>query len=179
MRPRLALLALLLAPAPASATPVTAYAMGQVTRDFFTPDHGTSLYDFAIGEHVFLRILYDLDPPRPGELSPVSIAVDMESEFGFRRTIKTTPLARSRGSEVGGVLRLSFDSDPIGFALVLGESTGTATFTRDSILGSEGFAADIVRVADDSAFPSPEPSTLALGMVGMTLIGITRWRIAA
>ena len=67
MRRPFPLLLLLVAVAtpPARALPVTGYAIGQVTenRSFSSPGGGPRLYEFTVGEAVYVRFTYDLDPP--------------------------------------------------------------------------------------------------------------------
>jgi PEP-CTERM motif len=147
-----------------------------VKQNYYGPDAGAGTYDFTLGELVFIRFVYDLDAPPITPTSTARIAVEISSEFGFRRAFSSSGLTRSSGSEAGGVLRLNLDFDPIHFALSLGESFGTIAYTRDGGAGNEGFDANLTRVPDASLFPAPEPSTLAMGAIGAGVLALAGMR---
>lgn len=170
---------LLIAPAlagTARATPVTAYALGWVTARDFEPAPSAGIYEFAIGERIYLTVTYDLDPGPVPPPATARIAVDLRSQYGFHKTFLTrAPVDWSTGSESGGVLDLRLAVDPYEFALTLNDSPGESgllSYVRSAGVGAEGFRAGMIRVADANGFAMPEPSTLAMGLVGSTLAGL-------
>ncbi len=177
MRPLTLALIVLCAASDAHAVPVTGYAMGRVTENRSTtfPSFPRP-YRFTPGEGVYLRFTYDLDPPQTTSTMRARIAVDLFTEHGFRLEFFSSPSSQSTGSEVGGVLRLDLASDPMSIDLGFTGSVGTIFYSRDLGSPSEGFRADVVRVADASDFPVPEPSTLALGAIGAGVLGVAGMR---
>lgn len=173
----LAVLPLLLAPA-ARATPITMYATGRVTSSRYLPDPNAGLYQFLVGEKIYLTVTYDLDPhdPIPGRTALISGTI--ASEWGFAREFAMSASAATSASEADGVVRLRYGGpEGVGVDLTIGAlgEAGTLAYGRAGGVGAEAFTAAVVRVADEVAFAVPEPSGLALGLVGSGLAGVW-WR---
>ena len=173
--PLLLLLVAVAAP-PARALPITGYAIGQVTenRSFDSPGGGPRPYEFTVGEAVFVRFTYDLDPPAPPFPGWLPITVDLATGGGF--TFRTSFPTFTRGEEDGETLTLVVARDPWTVDLRFVGDTGRMEYARDLGVPGEGFLAALTRVADDSAFPTPEPSTLVMGLVGVGLLGLAEMR---
>ncbi len=161
---------------PARAMPITGYAIGQVTenRSFFSPGGGPRPYEFTVGEAVYVRFTYDLDPPAPLFPGWKSVMFDLATGSGFSRQ---TPLATFTRAEVAGEsLYLVASQDPWTVDLRFVGDVGRIDYSRDLGAPTEGFLATLTRVADDSAFPTPEPSTLSMGLVGVGMLGVAVMR---
>jgi hypothetical protein len=173
MRPRVAPLAfaalavLVLSPA-ARAVPITGYAVGTVLRE-----HDARIVGFprfAVGSPVYVRYTYDLDPatPLPHPFGQPHVRLEFQAGgitsgaiFSFTRAVVDGDSLFLEGATnlAGSVLRMDGDSGTFEWSVDLGGPTG-------------GFLAAVTRVADDSTFPTPEPSTLVMGLVGAGLLGI-------
>lgn len=80
-----------------------------------------------------------------------------------------------------GNIELVF-SDPTGTALsstalpTLAEicrfTLASVVFNRESQFATESFRGDLRPVADSGAFPSPEPSTFAMAVIGLGMLGV-------
>ena len=174
----LLLLLVAIATPPARALPVTGYAMGQVTenRSFSSPSGGPAPYEFTVGEAVYVRFTYDLDPPPSPFPDPdrFPLTVDLATGGGF--TFRALLPTFTRGVENGETLILIALRDPWTVDLRFVGDTGWMVYQRDLGVPGEGFLAALTRVADDSAFPTPEPSTLVMGLVGVGLLGLAGMR---
>lgn len=95
---------------------------------------------------------------------------------GFRARMNSSDAGLVFGSDGPAGLRLRVALDPREMDLSLGLAVGRFTYTRDGGVGSEGFDADMVRVADSSGFPVPEPSTMAMGAIGVGMLGLAEVR---
>lgn len=173
----LAALLLLLAPA-ARAVPITGYAIGEVTTNDTAGGAGhPSVYTFTPGETVYLAFTYELDPPE-GYRYPAKLDFNLATSGGFRALHVTNagPGGRSTGSDSGGVLRLLLDQGLRELGMTLAGDTGSISWSYDAGSNTEGFQGTLTRVADTSTFPLPEPSGIAMGMIGACGLGLVRWR---
>lgn len=169
----LALALVALAPSTLPAVPITGYAFGQVIQDRSSSSSGggPNPYHFTVGEAVYVRFTYDLDPPSPLFDGWVHVAFDLHAGgFSF-----SAPAATNTRVDLDGeTLRLIAGRDPWAITMRLTGDDGTLAYSRDLGAPTEGFFATLTRVADDSAFPTPEPSGLLSGAIGMALVGLFR-----
>lgn len=194
----------LMAFAPACrAVPITGYVQGPITAANDTPSSTSiDVQRYTVG--TVASIAYAFDPARAFDDGGGSYRIPSMT-FGFAtsdglsgsgRTADFTPNAvrvidgptdrvRIEIGSASAFLVLSF-SDPSGLAIA---STALPTIAdllrfpavavqmdRERGTGGDQFLAAAVPVPDTSTFPVPEPSTLALGLAGAGLIGLTRGR---
>ncbi len=178
---------------PAHAVPITARAMGTITLNGSIPRPG--IYQFTPGEAVFVEFEYDPERATLQGNSPTGATYYLEFTT-FRVTTgggytsigrrNFQPFSESVSVTNGPTDRVFFSlggsdpnidltfTDPTGTALsstalptlaeLLRFPGGTLGFSTFNV--NISFLATVVPVAD---FPVPEPSTLALGLVGFGL----------
>lgn len=200
-----ALMTLLLLTPAAHAIPVVGYAQGTIAVALFSagtfPPHPIR---FTVGATAYLEFRYDTSRAEeittsPGEyrLRAASFRIhtsdgnnvsgqtgslddriavtdtdtfdrvvfDIGSSFGYIRLVYTDPTGQALSSD-----RVPLAADLLRFP------GGTLELNREVGLGSDGFRGPMVPVATPADFPVPEPSGLALGVIGMGLVGFTGWR---
>lgn len=163
---------------------------------------GGQVYFFTPGEGLFLTYSFDTANSRPmGGFGPdeeryfVPSSFQLATEGGYNGRGQSSGLsfgeARVRnglsdsfvlqiGNSLGNIELIFFD--PTGTAL---SSTALPTlaeigrFTRASVMfnrefqfGVESFRGSVTPVADASTFPIPEPSTFALAVIGLGILGL-------
>lgn len=166
-----ALILLSLAP-DARAILVTGYAIGTVTNNF---SEGPKAYPFAVGQPIYLRYQYDLDPSLPTPRVGVLILTDDGLHFEMGTEVGG---GRMNFATVSGA-NLSLDAEKIDRNVTIrlvGDNGFMTGYREISTLASDGFRADIHRVSGPEDFPVPEPSTLVSGMIGAGLLGLAAWR---
>lgn len=174
MRRFLAPALMLLLSSQAHAVPVTGYAIGQITDPRST---GRGSYPFVVGETVYVAYSYDLqDPvfPRAG------LQVATSGGYSFNIPYAAGPSTENYVTERpdGLSLTASHRSTPAAFAY-LNMTDGTPgwlqfghVFPNDA--GVNTFISTLASVPDATGFPVPEPSTWAMGIVGIGLAGAGR-----
>lgn len=168
MRP-LALALAVLCTSPAHAVPVTSYAMGVVAEDRSVPSPFLPVHVFTPGEAVYVEYTID-DDPGAGYPFPARLRVELFTADGWRSILMTNNLLP--GISEGGGDSLRFAQTDRGVELSAGVG-GFLAYSRDIGPAGEGFLATLAP-ADPADFPAPEPSTLALGLVGVGLLGLGR-----
>jgi hypothetical protein len=162
---------LVLSPSLALATPITGFAVGQIT---INDSNGPGSHPFAVGEQVRITFTYDVDP---GLRSP-RLAVDVETP-GFFWTLGHGPEHSDNIVTVSGdYLGMAVYND-VKFALLVFEGDhGTMQLSHEYNLGrtQDAFRADLVRVAALPELTAPEPSTLVMGLIGAIAAGVG-WRM--
>jgi hypothetical protein len=163
-------LLLALAPTTLQAVPITGYAIGQVTanRSFYSsPFGGPRPIDFVVGDPVYVRFFYDPDWPESTKLVAFQLIVANALRW-------TTPAPnQTRIFEDEDTLLLDASGGPgFGVSMRLEGGAGTLAYGFDMGSNAEGFLARVTRVADDSAFPTPEPSGLVMGLIGVVGLGL-------
>jgi hypothetical protein len=201
MRPlALALVVVLSASSSAHAVLVTGRAMGAITLNGSPP--GT--YQFTPGEAVFVTFEYDPQlsevfgpAPPSGQrylVRPGTFGVTTGGGFAARGTPPPNSLS-SQAIVVNGatdIFELEIFTGSSGITLRFTDPTGTAlsstalptlaellrfpggTLDYGREFDGVGFRATVVPVAD---FPVPEPSTLALGLIGVGVLGLARHKV--
>lgn len=163
---------------PAHATIVTGYAMGRVGINLsYSSDPDFPSYAFTPGEKVYATFRYDdgLDPL----MDPDVAGIDISTSTGFSAS---SPLMhRNSGSSIfieDGVLArlLLTDSMEQDFDLRFDGDAVSMYFFDTSRTGGKGFRSSLTLVDGPEAFTAPEPSTLAMGLVGVGLAGLARLR---
>jgi len=191
------LAALLLMTAPSRAATITGRVLGQITSNNSGPDG----YPFAVGETIDLSfsigtIGTPIGGPGPGErrYSNLFGSFTLLTGSGYAsptipRTTLVTALVVDRPGGDGfsfimggpdGTIQLGF-GDPTGSALssldlptsdeLLGFPGGGLFFVRETTVGNGAFRASIAPASVDAP-PVPEPSTLAMGLVGLGIVGV-------
>jgi hypothetical protein len=116
---------------PARAMPITGYAIGRVTenRSFYSPGGGPRPYEFTVGEAVYVRFTYVLDPHAPLFPDWKSVTFDLVTGSGFSRQ---EPFATFTRVEVAGEsLYLVASQDPGAVDLRFVGDIGRIDFSRD------------------------------------------------
>lgn len=182
-----AVVLLLLAPV-ARAMPVTYSGTGTIETAYSyyhsTPGWGP-LYDFAVGETVHVEVTYELTPYNNPGYVPVWFFAST-SGGGYVSIVPDDAIGgQGYVTEVDGVLRAINTVDGTGSVYIFPDAGGgdgevLVNFGRDDGTGSvgHGFSTHLTlaRSPADLPFPAPEPSTLAMGLVGVGLVGLARWR---
>ena len=169
----LCLLLMLLAPAPARAVLVTGYGLATVTRN---DSIGPGSYQFFVGESVYLVFQYEFDPTLP--MPRIGLTAETGNGFNILFTTGIGPGKSNIGSENGTFLSLNTSDMSRDARIRLDGDTGTFDVFREFNNGRsiDSFAASLMRLAGPIAVPLPEPSTLALGLVGAGVVLLGRWR---
>lgn len=168
MRPLAVAMIVLLSASSAHAVPITGFAVGTVTMDRVSLGFYPVPYIFTVGESVSVRFTYDTDPvfQQPGGGAWIEFDITTGGGFAFRTSIPTF----TRVVDTGEGLTLVAFRDPWIIDLRFVGDTGRIEYSRDLGAPGEGFIASLTRVAS----PVPEPSTLALGLVGTAVAGLAR-----
>src|SRR4051812_8912581 len=96
----------LVGPSAATAMPITGYAIGQVTQDYYARDFNANTRSFLIGEPVYVTFTYDLTPDIPGNpFAPPRGSIRIQTGTGFD-SIMATGNARSQISGQGDFVRI-------------------------------------------------------------------------
>lgn len=198
----LALALAVLGPAQAQAALITGFAQGTITINLSSPMPGRQVYNFTPGERLFLTFSFDSEGAEflGGSATQAGYIVRPASfwlitEGGYQAGSSLLPFRINNAVVTDGptdafrlLLGNAFNnvdirfSDPTGTALsstalpTLAEINrfpqASVTFYRGSINGDEAFMGIVAPVADTSDFPIPEPSTFALGGIGLGILGL-------
>lgn len=158
---------------PAHAVPITLYGTGQIDSAYaYTSPGREPLYRFTVGEAISLEVTYDLSPFNNPGYVPVWFFATTEGG-GY---VSITPGDIGGQGSVGiagGILRGLNTVDGTGSVYM--DFDGDAmhvNYGRDDNQGvGHGFTATLTRTDDPDIVTAPEPSTLAMGLVGAAMAG--------